>query len=443
MNMPQQPKIAYIVKTFPKLSETFILNEILGLEKLGMEIEIFSLRRPSGEPVQAAAAEVKAKVTYVPACVEHGMPPPLACSILLAHLFVALSHPWQYARTAPFCRSEHGDRWLKNFGQAVFIAYRLQCGRFNHLHAHFANLPTSVAEMVHGLTGAAYSFTAHAKDIYLTEPVELKRKMESAVCVLTCTAYNQRYLAALSPGLAAVHLAYHGVDTARFESKVISLGVRAEPLILSVGRLCEKKGFPYLIRACRILKDRGFQFQCGIVGSGELYSDLNALISELDVADCVSLRGQMVQKEVIVLYRSASIFVLPCLVTDDGDRDGIPNVVMEAMVSRIPVISTPISGIPELVDDMVNGILVPERDIRAIADAIEMLLLQPALGRRLGGNGRTRVLDRFALDASVRRVHGILMQAVDASRHPTRSPKPGVDAVGVGVPAGPTRSVDG
>ncbi len=161
-----------------------------------------------------------------------------------------------------------------------------------------------------------------------------------------------------------------------------------------------------------MLRDRGYQFQCRIIGYGELESELKALIAELDIADRVALLGKMAQDEVISVYQAASVFVLPCLVTDDGDRDGIPNVLMEAMVSRLPVISTGISGITELIEHMLDGVLVAERDVRGIADAMEMLLLQPQLRQRLGENGRTKVLGRFALDSSARRVHDILLQTV-------------------------------
>jgi glycosyltransferase involved in cell wall biosynthesis len=296
------------------------------------------------------------------------------------------------------------------------LAHALRRGKFDHLHAHFANLPTSVAALVHRLCGISYSFTAHAKDIYLTEPAELKKKIEDATCVLTCTGYNQRYLTGLSPGSTPIHLAYHGVDVGRFDSAGATATAKSgAPLILSVGRLCEKKGFPYLIRACRMLKDRGHQFQCRIIGFGELESELKALIAELDLDDCVALSGKMTQDEVILVYQAASVFVLPCLVTDDGDRDGIPNVLMEAMVSRVPVISTGISGITELVEHMINGIVVAERDAPGIADAMETLMLQPQLRQRLGENGRTKVLGRFALEASARRVHDILLQGAAQS----------------------------
>src|SRR5437016_1169086 len=189
-------RIAYLLKTYPKLSETFILNEILGLEKLGWELEIFSLRQPTDEPVHPSVAEVKAKVTYVGGRFERihrRTTPPDAGRILLAHLAFAL-HPLRYARTAYHCGTQPGDHWQKAFSQAVALAHALRRGKFNHLHAHFANLPTSVAALFHCLSGISYSFTAHAKYIYLTEPAELKRKIDGATCVLTCTGYNQRYL---------------------------------------------------------------------------------------------------------------------------------------------------------------------------------------------------------------------------------------------------------
>jgi glycosyltransferase involved in cell wall biosynthesis len=416
--MQRKPKIAYLLKTYPKLSETFILNEILGLEKLGIDIEIFSLRRPVDEPVHPSVAEVKAGVTYIPAAqIERRSTPPEACQIILAHLTLMVLHPFRYIRTALFCQTQHGEKWVKIFSQAVFLARALQRGRFDHLHAHFANLPASVAEHVHRLCGISHSFTAHAKDIYLTERAELKDKIEGATCVLTCTAYNQRYLAALSPGRTPIHLAYHGVDVGRFDSAGASLRREtAVPLVLSVGRFCEKKGFPYLIQACRVLKDRGYQFQCRIIGFGELESTLKALIAELDVAGCVAISGKMAQNEVIAVYRTASVFVLPCLVTDDGDRDGIPNVLMEAMVSRIPVVSTRVSAITELVDHMVDGIVVAERDAGGIADAMEMLIRQPQLRQRLGENGRAKVLGRFALEASAQRVRDILLHAAGVAQ---------------------------
>jgi glycosyltransferase involved in cell wall biosynthesis len=299
---------------------------------------------------------------------------------------------------------------LKDFLQAAHLARLLDRGEYRHLHAHFANVPTTVAELVHRLTSIPYSFTAHAKDIYLTPPVELARKIASATCVLTCTAYNQGYLADLAPNGTPVRLAYHGIDVGHFgatppDAPRCNDGA---PLILSVGRFCEKKGFEYLLEACRILKERGRPFRCQIVGYGELQGRLETMIAYFGLRRSVSLVGKMTQDQLAALYPQATMFVLPCLVTDNGDRDGIPNVLIEAMVSRTAVISTDVSGISELVEHKRNGLLVQQRDARALANAMETLLLRPGLRTRLAERGRQTVLRWFTLEASASNVHGIL-----------------------------------
>jgi glycosyltransferase involved in cell wall biosynthesis len=234
--------------------------------------------------------------------------------------------------------------------------------------------------------------------------------MRKATCVLTCTAYNQRYLASLDHGDTPIHLAHHGIDVGRFgaapERTAESDG--ESPLILSVGRFCEKKGFEYLIAACQILKQRGREFRCLIIGYGELQEELEGMVSALNLTGCVSLPGRMTPGQLAALYPKASMFVLPCLVTDNGDRDGIPNVLIEAMASRVPVISTNISGIAELVEDGKNGLLVEQRSAQQIAAAIENLLLQPALRKHMGNMGHEKVTAHFTLESSAARVFHIL-----------------------------------
>jgi hypothetical protein len=230
------PRVAYLLKTFPRLSETFILNEILGLEKLGMNIEIFSLKRPADEPVHPAVAEVKGSVTYIPS-----LGPEYRLSdihaLLACHLVLLFSWTWRYFAAAYFYFVRPGRSRLKDFLQAGYLARLLDRGGFDHLHAHFANVPTTVAEVVHRLTGIPYSFTAHAKDIYLTSPAELARKIEGASCVLTCTACNQRYLASLAPSKTPVRLAYHGIDIGRFDAAALETpqSTSEAPLILRGG----------------------------------------------------------------------------------------------------------------------------------------------------------------------------------------------------------------
>lgn len=414
------PRIAYLLKTFPRLSETFILNEILGLERLGMDIQIFSLKRPAEEePLQSALAAVKGSVTYVPALGPRSKFVD-ACLVVWAHLTFLVTDTRRYLAVAKFHFGQPGRPRIKHFLQAGYLVRALRRGKFDHLHAHFANVPASVAEIANRLSSIPYSFTAHAKDIYLTPAAELARKIKGAKCVLTCTAYNQRYLASLAPGTTPVRLAYHGVDVSRFGSAPprVQETEGETPLILSVGRFCEKKGFNYLVRACRLLKDRGRKFRCEIVGYGELQSKLETMIRELDLGDCVRLVGTMTHDQLVPLYLQASMFVLPCVVTDNGDRDGIPNVLIEAMVSGTPVVSTRISGICELVEHMENGLLVEQRNARAVADAMELLIDDTDLRLRLAEHASKAVRRRFTLEASAQHVYELLNSVINQDSRP-------------------------
>ena len=417
---PPTPKMAYLVKTFPRLSETFILNEILGLERLGIQIGIFSLRRPAAEPRHADVSEVKAPVTYVPSLRWKFWPGALSL-LIFSHLVLFLKETRRYLAVARFYFRVKGNSRFEDFLQAAYLARALRRSEITHLHAHFANTPTTVAELVHRLTGIRFSFTAHAKDIYLTAPAELSRKIQTAEAVLTCTEHNRQYLAGLAPEGATVHLAYHGVDVMRFGTlpRATAMKHNQPPLILSVGRFCEKKGLEYLIQACRLLVDRGYSFSCQIVGYGELQSKFERMIVDLGLQKYVSLPGRMNQDQLADLYQQAGMFVLPCLITDRGDRDGIPNVLFEAMVSAVPVVSTDISGISELVEHAQNGLLVEQRNTDALADAMELLLLRSDLRRRLAGNGRETVLRRFTLQASAQHVYRVLSKVVGITNRST------------------------
>ncbi len=416
----RSPRIAYLLKTFPRLSETFILNEILGLERLGMDIQIFSLKRPAeGEPSQSALSAIKGSVTYVPALGPRSRFID-ACLVVWAHLTLLLTDTRRYLAVAKFHFGQPGRLRIKHFLQAGYLVRALRRGKLDHLHVHFANVPTSVAEIVSRLSGIPYSFTAHAKDIYLTPAAELARKIKGAKCVLTCTAYNQRYLSSLAPGATPVRLAYHGVDVSQFGATpaMVQKTEGETPLILSVGRFCEKKGFNYLIQACRLLKDRGETFRCEIVGYGEMQSKLETIIQELDVGGCVRLAGTMTHDQLVALYPQACMFVLPCVVTENGDRDGIPNVLIESMVSGTPVISTRVSGISELVEHMENGLLVEQRNAQAVADAMELLLADASLRLRLTENARETARRRFTLEASAQHVYELLNSVVNHGNRP-------------------------
>src|SRR5215472_15212593 len=432
-------KIAYLVKTFPKLSETFILNEILELERQGLELHIFSLRQSPDAKVHLGVSQVKAPITYVRSWYTPLPPPPERVPFeKLAHKaqkreerqFMLLHHPlwfirtWLSTRKRAFSHAFHEKSGTRKryFYQALALARELRHGGFTHLHAHFANEPTSVGQLASRLAHCGFSFTAHAKDIYLTAHDELAQKIAAAKFVVTCTGFNQNFLQDVASSGTPIHLCYHGVNLSQFSyEREESKGHQsAIPLILSVGRFCEKKGFAYLIHACHRLKQNGTSFVCRIVGFGPLETQLQDLIGALNLHDSVSLVGKMTQDKLIEEYRRADLFVLPCLVTDDGDRDGIPNVLVEAMAMRLPVVSTPVSGISELVDHMQNGLLAAEKDAESLAAAMEQLLQDAALGFRLGRNGRQKVMEVFSLDRSTAKVRDLLLRA---SEKPQRGPE--------------------
>jgi glycosyltransferase involved in cell wall biosynthesis len=306
---------------------------------------------------------------------------------------------------------------LKHFVRAGWLAARLREVGAGHLHAHFAHGPASVAQYASHLTGIPFSFTAHAKDIYTTPPELLQAKLRAARFVVTCTEYNAQHLADLAgpPWASRIHRIYHGIDFDRFrgnaERNPEPRGSRG-PVVLSIGRLVEKKGFPYLIEAARILAAGGRSFTVRIVGGGERRGALEAAIQRAGLKGTVELCGAMPQEKLLALYREAAAFVLPCVVTDNGDRDGIPNVLVEAMRMGVPVVSTAISGIPELVLHDRTGLLVPPHDAQALADAIAALLDDPERARRLAAQAAHHVADAFDLHRNAQSLRHLLLESV-------------------------------
>lgn len=407
------PKIGYLLKTYPKVSETFILNEILELENQGLDLHIFSLRNPSDDKFHPDIAKVKAQVTYIPSILPQLTSEDFA-SLLQAHVELIGQDKERYLQMMHFYDNRPEEKRLNEFLQAGYLILELQRLKIAHLHAHFANIPTAVAEIVQQFSDISYSITAHAKDIYLSQPEVLNRRITKAEFVLTCTQYNQKFLQAISQSSTPIHLSYHGLDLTRFQP-VVTEAQNQEPLILSVGRFCEKKGFPYLLQACQILKQKGYKFRCCIVGYGPLQAEIERIIEEFQLGDTVSLAGKMTQDELVKLYRQADMFVLPCLITEDGDRDGIPNVLLEAMAMNVPVISTNISGITELINHQKNGLLVPSKDPHALAREIAELIERPQLIQQLKQAGRATILRQFSLDENIKQVKNLLLAAARKS----------------------------
>lgn len=408
------PTIGFVVKTYPKLSETFILGEILGLEALGTRLAIFALQRPTDAFTHAHAGAVQAPVGYLAA-------PAAVGRVLLQHARVLLRHPGRYLRVlAGLLRAP--ALW-HTFAQAGCLAAELLARRISHVHAHFASEPAQAAAMASGMIGGSFSISAHAKDIYKSDQLALGERLRAARFTVTCTEYNRRHLQALAGPSASIHRMYHGIDLQRFSPPAAdaSASQAATPVILSVGRLREKKGFSTLVDACAELAARGVPFECEIVGYGPDEQALRAQIAALGLDSRVRLLGKLPQERVIDAYARAALFVLPCQIGADGDRDGIPNVLLEAMAMRLAVISTLVSGIPEVIRDGVNGLLIADRDPAALATAMAQLLGDAAARDRLGTQARQTVAEQFSNARNLQLVRGLLL----ANTRPSTAPAAG------------------
>ena len=390
--------VVYIVGTYPLLTTTFIDREIAVLRELGVDVAVVSLRRPHGRlsPEQTNAAE---HVRYVL--------PVSPMAFVLAQLRFGIGRPLVYLRTVWYLLTRSHPtvrarlRTILHFAEGVHVADILRQTPDDHpIHAHFIDRAAIVALVASRFLKRPYSVTAHANDIYV-DPVMLPEKVIESRFVATCTGYNATHLAGVVPEAAdKVTCIHHGLDVDRYVPSGENL--TTGPEILAVGQLKEKKGFTYLVAACDELRKRGRVFVCHIVGEGPLRAELEAQIRGSRLEDIVLLHGALDHEDVIDHYRAASVFALPCITAADGDRDGIPNVILEAMAMELPVVSTRHSGIPEAVDDGRSGLLVPQRDAAALADAIEQLLIDDEIRRRMGLVGREIVVSRFDVATNVK-----------------------------------------
>ena len=417
MTQRQRQVIGIILKGYPRLSETFIVNEMVLLEELGYDLHIFALRDPGETKVHDNVRRVKARVTYVPDYFWR-----FFFAIVGSNLRAWWRQPglyWKWFRFAWF-RSfrQFSSSTIKRFAQAAYLVERgLPGAGVVHFHAHFSHGPTTVAYFASLLAGISYSFSAHAKDIYLQERDFLREKLQRAQFVVTCTEFNRQHLLKAAGCDAPVFRSYHGIDLEGFKPAPSRQKNDDHPVILSVGRFVPKKGFAVLLRALDKVRQGGLNFRAYLIGGGELKQELQKLIAELNLRECVELKGQMSQAELHAYYRQAGVFALACEVQNDGDRDGIPNVLVEAMAMAIPVVSTAISGIPELVENGVNGLLVNEKDPAALAAALTTLLSDPEMAQRLGKAGRATVEDEFDSKRNVERIGELLWGAL-VSRSP-------------------------
>ena len=404
---PADPgRVAYVCKMYPRLAETFILNEILAHEQSGLELEIFSLRMPADGRFHRDLGRVRAQTTYLP-----------GPSVKAEHFWTALGRA---RRTLP-----HGQRVLEiaegadavSLHQAIALAEAVRERGITHIHAHFATAATTVARLASKLAGVPYSFTAHAKDIYheSVEDADLGRKLRDAAAVVTVSDFNLAYLRdRFGENADRVQRIYNGLDLDQFS---YSPPRGRPPVIIGVGRLVEKKGFADLVDACAILKDRGREFECEIIGGGVLRKDLDKQVAALGVGDCVHLLGPITRDEVSQRVRRAALMAVPCVVSANGNRDGMPTVLLETMALGTPCIATAVTGIPEIVRDDQTGLITPQHDPASLADAIERLLDDEALGERLATNARQLVEQEFDIHRNT-----VTMRALFRTGMPSRAP---------------------
>ena len=399
MNAPEVPALGMILKGYPRISEAFISNEILMLEKLGFSLHLFSMRQPRESFSHDSVKRIRAPVDYLPEKLLVHLPRFLYHNVLLVR-----KNPPAYAvalKTAfrRFLRT-HKLATIKHLLQAGYLVNHLLPGRkIVHFHAHFAHSPASVAMFASQLSGIPFGFTAHAKDIYTSDPRQLSEKIDSARFVVTCTEYNRNHLTSISGQSATpIRRIYHGTDLSLFSEK--KLHEPAPPYhILTVARLTAKKGLPTVFRALKHLCDRGIQLQYTLIGDGDQRKHILSLIKKRKLGHVTHWLGTQPHEVVIEHYRQADLFVLGCEVAPNGDRDGIPNVLLESMAMGVPVVATRVSAIPELVEDGKNGLLVPPGSPHQMAEAIQRLLTEQKLRRSIIKAGRRRVLQNF--DSSV------------------------------------------
>lgn len=376
--------VAYVVKRYPRFSETFIVNEILAHEAAGVAVSIFSLYAPNDTHFQDAISRVRASVTYLTADGLRGVDLWNAIDTVGAEL----PQVWRSLDRARGCDA-------RTVHQGVLLARELVRRGITHVHAHFATSAAGVARLAASWAGVPYTVTAHAKDIYheSVEAAHLQRVLESASRVITVSDFNVAHLVR-DVGLDRRRIAriYNGLDLDRFH---YSAPQHRPPRIVAVGRLVAKKGLDDLVLACALLRARGVHFECAIVGGGAEELPVRRLIATHGLDAQVTLTGPLPQHRVIEEVRRSAVFAAPSVVAGDGDRDGLPTVLLEAMALGTPVVSTRIVGIPEVVRHDDTGLLVPERDPAALADALQSLLGSPALQQRLSRQARALIEREF------------------------------------------------
>ena len=410
-------RVIYLVRSWPRLSQTFVLNEVLALERRGVELMIFSLVRSGESLVHPQVAEVRAPVFYLEDGTRRGWG-----VTVRRHARQLARSPIRYARALALClrgrelAGGYGEcTATEAFGMAVHVADAVHARGSNHdrpvhLHAHFAHDPALVGMFVTRLTGLPFTFTGHARDLIQISPAALRARAREAEGIFTCCAVNADYLDMVltSPSSPPVTVIHHGVDLRQFTPG--SHDAHPEVLaLLSIGRLVEKKGFPDLLHSLRLVKDTGRRFRCQIYGDGPELDELMALRHSLGLDDEVQFMGAHGTDRIALALRDADLFVLTPRVASDGDRDGIPNVLVEAMSSGLPLVTTDAGGVAELIEHGCNGMLARPGDPHAVAAMLGELMDDAERRLRLGAAARETVEREFDVDTAARELERIML----------------------------------
>ncbi|MDZ4260775.1 MAG: glycosyltransferase [Pseudomonadota bacterium] len=394
--------VGYVLKRYPRLSETFIVTEMVELRRLGVRVTIFAQKDAGEGLIHEKTRQLDVPIYYLPRI------PKREWSFRYQQDGASMATPFELPDDLMSGRARL---------DAALLAPLVEQLEIDHLHAHFATWASDVACYTSALTGIPFSFTAHAKDIFHEEvnKQHLAWKMSRAHTVVTVSDFNGRYLNELLASFGKrgqIERLYNGIDLDLFLPQIRN----PEPnLIVAVGRLVEKKGFDYLIHACHLLQQRGQPFTCIIVGDGEQRAELEACITEYGMEGDITLVGAMTQADVIALLRRATVFTLPCIVGRDGNRDGLPTVLLEAMALGVPVVSTRVTGIPEIIDDRQTGLLVEERDAEGLAAALAELLQSPALRQQCSSGAQEKVTRQFNAAKNVKQLNACFCASAEGT----------------------------
>ena len=398
-----KPTIAYVAQFFPILTETFVYREVNALRERGFDVVTLSNRTPDVSKLSEESIGLMEETEYVF--------PINQLWFIVAHLYFIFNFPKRYFSTIAYVMKHPGEsfanriRTLGHFSGGVYLAWRIRKRGVSHIHAHFAVNAATIGLVVSRLLEITYSLTVH-NNIF-TDQLILRSKLESAKFIISISDFSRDFLLNYAPDIEAlaskIHIVHCGISAESFQRTAPYLnGTGIEPSyvphLVTLSSFAERKGMPILVEACRILNERGVRFQCTIAGNGAQWPLVKEMVARYDLEDTVKLPGRYFQEQINSYLNDASVFALACVTAQNGDMDGVPVALMESMAMEVPTISTRVSGIPELIDDGVNGLLVPERDAPALADAIERVLTDHDLANQLGRGGRRKIVEAFNID---------------------------------------------